>query len=80
MIGQRKPAFGLLTNGGSVWFAFGTRRFSSALRHHLPHIYKELMDEKPRSLEDLERILLGRYVYGRSTETSHEGMIHKILV
>jgi hypothetical protein len=72
VLSKRKPAFGLLTNGGSCWFIPESSRFEWKLKYYLPHIYKELLVIKPNSDKDFEALLLGRYVYGRTIKNHHK--------
>jgi hypothetical protein len=72
--------FGIFTNGGGVWFNFGNLPFcKSKLKSALPHIYDELITKKPQTKKELETILLGRYVYGRSRDYTRDGISSKIL-
>ena len=70
-LSKKAAGFGLLTNGGQIFFALGSVLIHRRLRWHLPHIRSELIELSPTSKEELEGLLLGRYVYGRSVLTTH---------
>lgn len=76
---ERNVGFGLVTREGSVFFPLNSRDPKRRLRHFLPHIVDELLCSNFYSLKELENLLLGRYVYGISTEIFRNEMISKIL-
>jgi len=71
-VSTKVMGFGLQTNGGQVFFALGKKYTIRKLMWHLPHISEELIESDPNTREELEDLLLGRYVYGRSVLVHHK--------
>ncbi len=66
--------FVVYTNGGSVTFMVG-KYITQKLRHHLPHMCKEI--EESGSLD--AKKLIGKYIYGASVIREDGEMLTRVL-
>ena len=58
------PSFIVGTDAGAVGFTFRTKLIEYKLKKHLPHIFDELIEKKPQTQQEFDRILLGKFIFG----------------
>lgn len=71
----------LLTKNGSLTIAFGKgvhgEHVIYRLKKHLPHLFHILMGRGSWTEDELRKLLVGRYLYGKAVERTHEEMVYK---